>query len=370
MAKYLFYDDMLINVLRVKEKPSGGAAVQSYAWAMGLKNAGQEIAILTNIDGSESLKPEALSFEINPLYKPNFGIRWIRWIYYRFPYLLKTVKRIKPDYLIIGIPHWSNAIIGLICKLLEVKFIIRVSCDHLIDERFYQFHSRIHKLMMNVGFSFSYAIICQNDYQYKILHASYPKKKVIKFGNPFFNKFVKKIEKYNNRKYFAWVGLFQYQKNMKLLYQIALKLNGYKFKIAGKENFAEIDEETKLYIGKLKNLNNVEFVGYLTRDELIQFLSTAKFLLSTSHYEGFSNTFLEAMFCGTPVITTPKANPDNIINKFSLGYVYSDIDQLSMFISKLNEEEYSVLSLNALDYVSKNHDYMNLANKLIRNLEN
>ncbi|WP_394334865.1 hypothetical protein [Aquiflexum balticum] len=36
----------------------------------------------------------------------------------------------------------------------------------------------------------------------------------------------------------------------------------------------------------------------------MEFLNQAKFLLSTSRYEGFSNTFHESMIVGTPILTT------------------------------------------------------------------
>lgn len=369
MATFIFYDDMLRNVILKEEKPSGGAAVQTYAWIRGLMANGQNVYAMTNFVNVGQIKDECRDIKLIPLYDANKGIRWIRWVYYRIPYFFYKLKSNRPDYFVQGIPHWTSFILGLICFLLNIKFIIRVSCDHLIDERFYQFHSRAHKLLLNLGFSFAYAIICQNEYQFNILKIKYPLKKIVKLSNPFYNKPVINILPFNLRHYIAWIGLFQYQKNMKLLFEIASRLKDEKIKIAGRETFGHVDSETKVYIDKLHNLKNVEFVGFLDREKVIEFLYKAKYLLCTSHFEGFSNTFLEAMICGTPVLTTEKANPDSIISEFKLGHVYKDTSELFEKIRNLSEQDFIKMSNNSINYVGEYHNYITIAKKLINFLE-
>jgi hypothetical protein len=39
MAKFLFYDDKIINLMVREEKPTGGAAVQAYGWMQPLIDA-------------------------------------------------------------------------------------------------------------------------------------------------------------------------------------------------------------------------------------------------------------------------------------------------------------------------------------------
>lgn len=370
MSNFLFYDDMLINVLLKKEKPSGGAAVQTYAWIRGLIENGQKVSALTNILDTKLIKNENKDIPLIPLYNPNKGIRWIRWIYYRIPYLFHRLRENNPDYLIQGIPHWSSVVWGIMCLLLKIKFIIRVSCDHLIDKRFFQFHNRFHKIFMNIGFSLSFAIICQNEYQYKILKSKYPNKKIYKFGNPFYNNQKLEINTYTKRDYIAWIGLFQYQKNLALLYTIASQMKNVKFKIAGKENFVSIDIKTKESIQKLHTLKNVEFVGFLDREKIIGFIQKAKFLLCTSHYEGFSNTFLESMVCGTPIITNENANPDSIISDFNLGFIYNNKNDLKSKFESITPEDFIKISQNSISYINSYHNYKILAKKLINRLEN
>lgn len=365
MEKFVFYDDMLINVISEEQKPSGGAAVQTLAWMKGLAANGHEVVGMTDIPKTFTLRKDCKEFKIIPFFDKNKGIRILRWFSYRIPFIVKSIKSIKPDYFVQGIPDWSSFVFAVICPFLGIRYIVRASNDNLIDERVYLEHSKLKACLLNLGLALSFAIICQNEYQYSKLKRRFPKKKIIKFGNPFFNPPLKNIENYSDRNYIAWVGLFQYQKNLKLLFEIASYLKSESFKIAGVKNFVDTDKETELYTTKLRELQNVEFTGFLSRPELMIFLGKAKFLLNTSHYEGFSNTFLESMICGTPILTTKNVNPDNIIEEKAIGFLYNDVMSIEYYLTKLSESDFDMMKNNCINYVKLNHDPNILADKLM-----
>ena len=364
MSKYLFLDDMLINVILKDQKPSGGAAVQTYAWIRGLMSQGHDVSTLTKLEPNLVLKKECVDLKLLPLYDNNKGIKWFRWIYYRIPFLYKSIKQSRPDYFIQGVPDWSTFILAMICKLLRIKFIVRVSNDNFVDNRISQFYEKWHILMLNMGLAMSYLIMCQNEYQFDILKKRYASKKIAKFGNPFHNSSKPIINGYIDRDSIAWVGLFQYQKNLGLLYEIAKVLKQETFKIFGTELYNGIDEDTKMNLRKLQSLKNVQFIGFLGRDDLLKHLQETRFLLNTSHYEGFSNTYLESMFCGTPIISTKNANPDSIIDNLGLGLVYKQADDISRFINEMSEQKYMVISKKCVKYLDDFHNPNNLAHKL------
>ena len=139
------------------------------------------------------------------------------------------------------------------------------------------------------------------------------------------------------------------------------------FHIAGREG-VNCDEESLCYLEKLKQLPNVKFTGFLHRTQVLPFLANARFLLNTSHYEGFSNTFLEALSVGTPVISGVTVNPDSIISKNDLGIIYDDVFDLCKKYAALTPELYQLMCTNARDYVALNHSYRLLARKLLRYL--
>lgn len=365
MARFLFYDDRLIFVLLKEKKQSGGAAVQSYAWMRGLKSIGHEIVGMTELRDDYELSPDFGDFEMIPFFDNKKGIRRFRWLSYRIPFLVRSIRKNKPDYFVQGIPDWSSFFLGLICTLLGVKLVIRASSDNLIDDRVYSIYSKLKGKLLGLGLGLAYAIICQNEYQFSTLKQRFPRKKLVKLGNPFFNVSRNKLRSQPPRYYIAWVGLFQHQKNLKLLYEIASYCNNETFKIAGVELFSGADKETLYYLDKLHLLKNVEFVGFLANNELYDFLAKAKFLLNTSHYEGFSNTYLESMNCGTPILTTVNANPDNIIENHNLGLIYDNPEELCDLLNGLSKERYSTLSENCISYLKEYHDYINLSKDLV-----
>jgi glycosyltransferase involved in cell wall biosynthesis len=81
-------------------------------------------------------------------------------------------------------------------------------------------------------------------------------------------------------------------------------------------------------------------------------------LLSTSAYEGFSNTFLEAFAAGTPVVARRAVDPDSIIGRNDLGLVADDAPGLSDAVIRLGamgDDEYSRLTERCREYVVTNH---------------
>ncbi|HTE28572.1 glycosyltransferase family 4 protein [Flavitalea sp.] len=363
MAKFLFFDDMIINILVKQEKPSGGAAVQAYGWIRGLLDAGEEINVLTDMSENKILKEECLDIILLPLYNKKKGLRWVRWLYYRLPYLYQTIKRSKPDYFYEGVPCWKSFFFAIICRHLRVKYILRISNDCFLDERAHKTRSVPHLFFQRLGMKLSYCILCQNNYQYNIIKKEFPGKKIFKISNPLLLKGGAFSNEIQSKNYIAWLGIYQYQKNIPLLFEIASLLADEKFLIAGKEH-PRCDEETQYYLQKLGQLPNVQFAGFLERDQVLPFFSKAKYLLNTSHYEGFSNTFLEAMSVGTPIITTERVNPDSIISNHNLGIVFSDLPELQKMFSGVTTAVYTSMSKNVLTYIEQ-HDYKLLSKKLL-----
>lgn len=83
---------------------------------------------------------------------------------------------------------------------------------------------------------------------------------------------------------------------------------------------------------KSEGAGNIEWLGQISRDAILERLSTAKALLfPTKCYEGQPLILLEAMSVGCPVITSRIGNPKNIIDDGETGLHYNpgDIDDLN-----------------------------------------
>ncbi|AEW03326.1 group 1 glycosyl transferase [Niastella koreensis] len=364
MARFLFIDEKIINLMQVNEKPCGGSAVQTYGWILGLIAEGQEVLVMTRTDDKTVLKEECRNIKIVPMYDFNKGIRWFRWLYYRLPHMYKNIKNSKPDYLYSGIAGWTTLLLALTCRILHVKYIQRISSDAHLDKRFRDTNSTIHHFLLYWGLKLSHHILCQNNYQLLKIKKKFPNKSAIKILNPYYLKIQDLHTNEHTGGYIAWLGLYRYAKNLKLLYQIAAILKHEQFLIAGKAG-SNSDEETTVYLEKLKQLPNVQFSGYLERTQVSPFLAKAKFLLNTSRFEGFSNTFLEAWAVGTPVLSTVNVNPDSIISNHNLGIVYNEVFDLCKQHATLLQQKYQLMSENARQYVAHYHGYRIVTQQLL-----
>lgn len=363
MAKFFFFDsDILLLLTQNQQKLSGGAAVQSLVWIRGLTELGHTIYIPTYQDEKLTKEETKRNIHLTQIYHKDKGIKKLRVIYYRLPRLFIRLKEMKPDYVYQSIPSWMSFFVAIFCKIFKIKYIQRIANDNDLDRGYIRYHSNLKYLLLLLGMKMSYCVLCQNDYQYNQLQNRFPNKKTLKIHNPFI---LKEIEspKNSGRKYIAWVAKIRYVKNIKLLYEIALLMPEERFVVAG--ILSDSDPETVEYLQKSQLLANVTFRGIVNRENILEFLAGAKYLLNTSRYEGFSNTYLEAMAVGTPVLTTPKANPDQIIDKNQIGIVYRTSKELQEKINNLSMAEYKQMSKRCIEYVKNNHDYIRLTKKML-----
>ena len=99
------------------------------------------------------------------------------------------------------------------------------------------------------------------------------------------------------------VGRLVAQKNFSLLFKAFSRLSAdfpdYTLKIYGR---GELEEELKNLAYKLKISDKVHFLGYVT--DVNERMREASMYVSSSIYEGISNSMLEAMAMGIPTICT------------------------------------------------------------------
>lgn len=367
--KFLFFSLQMPPLLKDSSEIAGGASVQWKSWIRGFLDNGHSFGLLT-WKGAKEYINKNLDFDIVESFDPNYGIKNIRLVYYQIPQLYLAIKKYNPDFVIQASATAHTGLVMIASKMLGIPFIHRVASDVHVDERITQLTDKKEIPLYKLGIKYADFIFTQNNYQLSKLKEKYPKKKIFLVHNPYEVKNTTSILGRNKRTYISWVGNFRKIKNLPALLKIAENDSHTKFKIAGAE-FID-DNETNNAIEKLRKLKNVEFVGYLKRNELKTFLSSSIALLNTSYTEGFSNTFLEAWSCGTPVVSTSNVNPDQIISTFNLGEVADNHDNLSIALEKvirLENSLYKKLSVNCYNYVKKHHNPTILTKKFVSYLE-
>ncbi|MFW5879377.1 MAG: glycosyltransferase family 4 protein [bacterium] len=358
----LFYDSQALSLSCDPLHPSGGAAKQVLAWSKGLS----DIGIKTIIAGDHK---DVNFFKDKPgtliTYNPEKGIRILRYLYYRTPRIILSLYRSKASHIYCGIPGHTSGLLAIISKVLRKKFILRISNDYLVDNRYKSNVDWFRYIFYKIGFILSEYIICQNSYQHTVLTKKYPYKTYI-LSNPYIRCTDNKPAPLEKRKFISWIGIMQYQKNVPLLLEVARSLPDYQFKIAGNIS-KNINHKDQLAIDELSNMPNVSLLGFISADDVLNLLRKSYILINTSHYEGFSNTFLEAFSTGTPVFTLQQNDPSDIITTHNLGYIYKNTDDFKIAFYKVVQDKsnFNELSSNCIKYMKNNHDLTHQSEKLL-----
>lgn len=130
--------------------------------------------------------------------------------------------------------------------------------------------------------------------------------------------------------YIAYIGRLSYEKGYDLLIEVARKHPEIRFRFAGaqrEKNNTEIPE-------------NVEFKGYLQKQELSKFIQESRFIVIPSRcYEGFPMAILEAACHGKPAIAPNHGGFTEIIGqgKNAIGKLFEpgNTDDLDKQIAEL-----------------------------------
>ena len=354
-------------LLNDENYPIGGWAIELSIWLRALESAGHEAAILT-WKGALAHVGSGDQIKLIETYDPAQGVRVAKWFYSYIPKLLAAARAYRPDIIIQGTRGIQTAIMAFVADQLKVPFVYRVVSDADVDERYK------HGLRTYEWLSYSWAqhrttgFLCQTQYQHDQLAALFPGKLAHVLHNPILvaedaTAPLPRAE----RRYVAWLGVFRYPKNLPLLFRIAQGLPAVKFRVAGMLS-QDADQSTIDAVNGLRHLPNVELVGYVRRADIRSFLAGAAMLLCTSHYEGFSNVFLEALAAGTPVVTRRSVDPDLIVLHHALGASAANELELSKSVKAMwdaDADEHNALARRCQIYVKANHSPIAKAGELV-----
>tara|TARA_B100000886_G_C20404714_1_gene484202 strand:+ start:436 stop:1539 length:1104 start_codon:yes stop_codon:yes gene_type:complete len=279
--------------------------------------------------------------------------------------LIKYLKKNNPDVLLSSLSHLN--IISIIAGLFnknKTKVLVVEHNDLRNDfKRKFNLKKKLVSLLILITYRKAYKVIAVSngvlEYILSIVDLDISKIKVI--HNPIFEQSIIKMSKdradhkwliNKNKPVILGVGRLTEQKNFELLIKAFVEVR------------KKID--TRLIIigdGHLKNnlmslIDSLELQNYVSLPGFVKnpyaFMANSSLFVLSSNYEGFGNVIVEAMACGTPIVSTDCfSGPSEILQNGYWGTLVP-VKNLSALanaiIDTLNKKEYPNVIKRAKDF--------------------
>ena len=144
--------------------------------------------------------------------------------------------------------------------------------------------------------------------------------------------------KYNIKNYILYTGVLQPRKNLIRLIEAFNVLKNEKnldlmLVISGKKGW--FYDKIFQRVEKLKLNKDVIFTDYVSKEELQLLINGAEVFILPSLYEGFGLPLLEAMACGTPVITSNVSSMPEVVGDAGILINPYSIEEISKAINNI-----------------------------------
>lgn len=268
-----------------------------------------------------------------------------------------TYSLINADlYCTFGVANFSAELIAFTKKYDKKSLLFigsggDIKAEYLSDPYGHNEYGSLHSLC---AFSLEQAdnIVCQGIEQKEALSTLFGRHSLV-IKNPInLDLGVTRIEN-DNRKEVLWIGKSDHIKRPYLFVELAQRNPDITFIMIMNKSNPELHAETLAQAPE--NLKIIEYVHF---NNVESYFAEAYIFVSTSKFEGFHNTFLQAGKYGLPIFSLT-VNPDNFITEYDCGVFANDnYEVLLMEISEVfsDNKAYELKSTNCYSYFKDNHD--------------
>lgn len=273
--------------------------------------------------------------------------------------LFIILKKIDADLYVQRSSGLETGVIALFSNIFRKKFIYMTA--HEIDcSGEFRKKNPIAGLFYEFGLSHANLVITQNKRHQQLLKINYG------LDAPVLNSAYDIPAKRNkDGKYILWVARLDKWKNPEIFINLANFFPDEEFlMVAPISSDIEYGKEIQR---KSKEVDNIRLIPGVPFTEINEYFRKAKIFINTSSYEGFPNTFVQAVMNGVPIISL-NVNPDQVISKRNIGYFADNNpetlrDKLSILVN--DSEVYKELSNNAYKYAKDSHDIKRISIQFI-----
>ena len=218
----------------------------------------------------------------------------------------------------------------------------------------------LEKRILEYGIMRSNRIVAQTKTQARLLSDNYGREATAVIPN--FHPPTEEIIDKSGEKKVVWIANIKRLKQPELFLKLAEDLSDIesaRFIMIGAQS---ADVSWRRTIGNMTaRLDNLDYMGRRTQEEVNAVLADAHLLVNTSLYEGFSNTFVQAWMRRVPVVSL-YVNPDRVFDSGLLGVHSGSYEALRDDVRVLLEQPRKLEQMGryACQYAIENHSERNI----------
>lgn len=314
---------ILVNASILHEQPSG-LGVYAKNVIKEMNKLDKEIRVLSPVE-IEDVNVEQITKYVKPSYKKLGGLLRLLWTQLVLPFKAKKDE-------IIYHPFQYLSLFSSKKQIITIHDFIPLYFPEVAKHQ-----SRYYKVMMPILLKKAHKIVAisentKNDIL-KFYNIDENKIKVIYNGydeNHFNTNNINEevLEKYNiDYEYMIMVGASYPHKNLEIAIKAMENLKGdTKLVVVGKDSnyILKLKELSK----ELKVEDKIKFIGYVADEDLPSLYNKSKAFIYTTLYEGFGLPILEAMACGTVVVTASNSSLPEVYGDAAIIFENNNADSL------------------------------------------
>jgi glycosyltransferase involved in cell wall biosynthesis len=329
----------------------GGVEWQTSLTARWLASHGYAVSLVTWADGPPG--DETIDgVRVVKVCRRDAGLRGLRFLHPRWTGLIAALGRADADVYYHNGAEEVTGQVGWWCRLKGRGFVFSSACDTDCDRRLPSLDARS-RLLYRRGLRDAHARIVQTDTQQRMLRESFGLDSIVipmPCPGPSDAEFVPRVAPASRR--ILWIARVTRQKRPDRLLDVARLRPDLQFDLVGPSDGGEYAQGV---LAAARSVPNVTVHGAVPREKARAFFAGSALLLSTSDFEGFPNTFLEAWSLGLPIVST--FDPDTVIARHDLGFVAAEAADLARSIGSLLDGggTYALKSAQARRYYREHH---------------
>lgn len=250
----------------------------------------------------------------------------------------------------------ETGIVSLFCRIKRKPWLFAAASDTDLDGGFEGRNPGWISSVFRRGVESADVVVCQNDYQRENLARRFVKKGRVMLSLCEVPETYASPAGHN----ILWVSRCVPNKGPERFVELARAFPDAEFvMIMNKGPDPDYNAAVFDMAGTVENLRVVDHVPY---QEIEAYYRNARVIVSTATFEGFPNTFLQAMKYGVPVLSL-SVNPNEIITREGVGFFAGgDCARLEEGLTQImaDEKAYREMSRNSYHYVASHHDIQQL----------